>query len=409
MGQPGRHADCGRVLSVPPDTPPGKDLATQLAHVGRDPARQQGAVNPAIQRGSTVVAPTPDDLYRPGAVTYGREGFQAHRDLEAALCAVEGGAGATLAPSGLGACTLALLSVAQAGKVIFVSDSIYGPTRRFCDTVLARLGIETVYYDPRAGAGLAAQLHDGVGVVMVESPGSMTLEIQDIPAVVHAARAVGATTVIDNTWSAGIVFKPFDHGIDLSIQAVTKYQAGHADAFLGAVLAATPALDANVRGVAKAIGLAVAPEDVALALRGLRTLPLRFQRQADTGLQVARWLAGRPEVARVLHPALQSHPDHALWQRDFKGASGLFSVVLQPTHKARVDAFLQALHLFALGFSWGGYESLVLPCDPQIKRTAAPWRAPGPLLRFSIGLEAPQDLIADLESGFAAMPHAAGA
>lgn len=378
-----------------------KNIATALVHTGRAPSRQQGAVNPALQRGSTVVLPTPDDLYRPGVVTYGREGFQAHRDLEAAVCAVEGGAGATLAPSGLGACTLALFSVAAAGKRLLVTDSVYGPTRRFCDTVLTRLGVSTQYFDPRLGRGISAFLDESVGAVMLESPGSMTLEIQDVPAIVAAAKTVGAVCLIDNTWSAGLAFKPFDHGVDLSIQALTKYQAGHADAFLGAVLAATPALDAQVRATAKTMGLAVAPEDVLLTLRGMRTLTVRFARQAETALHLAHWLAKRPEVDCVLHPALASHPDHDLWRRDFTGAAGLFSIVLKPVAKDRLDAMLTGLRLFSLGFSWGGYESLILPCDPQIKRTAAPWNAAGPLLRLSVGLEAAEDLIADLEAGLA--------
>jgi cysteine-S-conjugate beta-lyase len=375
-------------------------LATQAAHLGRAPGRQQGAVNPALQRGSTVVAAHPDDLYRPGAVTYGREGFQIHRDLEDALSGLEGAAGAVLAPSGLGACTLALLTVARAGKRILVSDSIYGPTRRFCDSVLARMGVETIYYPPRIGAGINALLDAGVNAVMMESPGSMTLEIQDVPAIVKAAQTVNAATLIDNTYSAGLVFQPFAHGVDLSIQAATKYQAGHADAFMGAVLSANPAWDKQVRATAKTLGLAVSAEDAALTLRGLRTLPLRFARQSDSALTMARWLQTRPEVFQVLHPGLDSHPDHALWRRDFSGAAGLFSIVLQPEMADRLEALLTRMRLFALGFSWGGYESLILPCDPQITRTSAPWRAPGPLLRLSIGLEDPADLIGDLDQAF---------
>lgn len=382
---------------------PIRGVASRLAHVGRDPRRQQGAVNPPIQRGSTVVAETAADLYRPDAVTYGREGFQLHRDLEAAFVAIEGGAGATLAPSGLAACTLALMSVTGAGKRLLVSDSIYGPTRRFCDSVLARLGVETVYLPPRIGSGITALLGPDVAAVMMESPGSMTLEIQDAPAIARAARAVGAVTIIDNTWSAGLVFQPVSVGIDLSVQAATKYQAGHADAFMGAVIAATPSLDQKVRQTAKALGLAVSPEDAALTLRGIRTLPVRFARQADSALTVAQWLAQHPHVAQVLHPALPSHPDHALWRRDFSGASGLFSIVLHPTPPEKVSAMLEQLTLFAMGFSWGGFESLILPCDPQIKRTCEPWRAAGPLVRLSIGLEDPQDLIADLDHALNAL------
>jgi cystathionine beta-lyase len=265
------------------------------------------------------------------------------------------------------------------------------------------MGLNTTYAQPRIGADIGALLTPEVGVVMLESPGSMTLEIQDVPAIAAAARAVGARIVIDNTWSAGLVFQPLAHGADLSIQAATKYQAGHADAFMGAVIAATPALDDAVRQTAKALGLAVAAEDVFLTLRGIRTLPVRFARQAESALTVARWLHTHPAVAQVLHPGLPSHPDHALWARDFSGASGLFSVVLRPAPPAKVSALMEALSLFAMGFSWGGYESLVLPCDPQIKRTVEPWRAQGPLVRFSIGLEDPQDLIADLAQALQAL------
>ncbi|MGE3142952.1 MAG: cystathionine beta-lyase [Hyphomonadaceae bacterium] len=374
-------------------------METRLALAGRDPARFDGAVNPPLHRASTLVIPKVADLYGAPGKTYALEGMAVQEALCEALIAVEGGAGAQLAPSGLAACTLAILTVARAGGEVLVTDSCYGPTRRFCDTMLARLGVAARYYDPRIGAGIAELIGEKTCAVFLESPGSITFEIQDVPAICAAARARGVPTIIDNTWSAGLYFKPFAHGVDLSVQALTKYQAGHADLLLGAVLSADAAWAARVRRAYKELGLGAAPDDAYLALRGLRTMPVRLTAQSEAALTIARWLSGRAEVARVLHPALESHPDHALWARDFTGASALFGVVLKPVEAARLDAMLENLELFAMGFSWGGYESLIVPCDANITRTAAPWRAEGPLLRLSIGLEHPDDLSADLAAG----------
>ncbi|MGE3302157.1 MAG: cystathionine beta-lyase [Hyphomonadaceae bacterium] len=384
--------------------PPPGDLRpeTRLGLAGRDPSHQGGAVNPPVQRATTLVIDDPDDLYD-GPKTYALQGMDVHDALSAALASVEGGVGAVLAPSGLAACTLAILAVAREGGELLAADSVYGPTRRFCDRMLRRLGVRTRYYDPRIGAGIAALITPATCGVFLESPGSLTMEIQDVAAIAAAARAAGAPTIIDNTWSAGVYFKPFAQGVDLSVQALTKYQAGHADAFGGAVVCATPEWDARVRTAYRELGLGLGPDDAYLILRGMRTMYARLVQQQRAALQVAEWLAQRPEVARVLHPALASHPDHALWARDFTGASGLFSFVLKPVTKDRVDAMLRALSLFAMGFSWGGFESLIIPCDAQIIRTAAPWSAEGPLLRVSIGLEHPDDLIADLARGLAAL------
>lgn len=374
---------------------------TRVSRAGRDPARFDGAVNPAVHHASTIVIPRADDLYGKPIRTYALEGMAVQEALRAALVAVEGGAGAVLAPSGLAACTLAILTVARADSEILVVDSCYGPTRRFCDTMLKRMGCTPRYYDPRIGAGIADLITEKTSAIFLESPGSLTFEIQDVPAITAAARAKSVPTIIDNTWSAGLYFKPFDHGCDLSVQALTKYQGGHADLLLGAVICATTSWQERVRMAYKQLGLGAAPDDSFLALRGVRSMHARLAAQSASAHTIATWLAKRSEVARVLHPALESHPDHALWRRDFTGASGLFSVILKPADEVRLHAMLESLKIFAMGFSWGGFESLIVPCDPNITRTATTWRAEGPLLRLSIGLEHADDLIADLDAGFA--------
>jgi len=372
---------------------------TRLVRAGRATGPEHGAVNPAIQRGSTVLLPSTEALNGDGK-TYGLEGFEVHEALAAAVGDLVGAAGAVLVPSGLAACTLALLSSLAAGDEVLVTDSVYAPTRRFCDGMLARFGASTRYYDPRIGADIATLIGERTRALFLESPGSLTMEVQDIPALAAAAQARGVTTIIDDTWSAGVLFNPFAHGVDLSVQALTKYQGGHADVLLGAVLAREPARSARVQATAKELGLGCgAAEDAYLALRGLRTMPLRLERQGASALEIAQWLAAQPQVERVLHPALASHPDRALFARDFSGASGVFAFVLKSTSDTRVAAMLDGMRLFGLGFSWGGYESLIIHANPQLKRTAVPWRADGPLLRLSVGLEHPADLIADLDAG----------
>jgi cysteine-S-conjugate beta-lyase len=375
--------------------------ATRLAHAGREPARQHGFVNTPIYRGSTVLFPTTASLEANDQdFTYGRLGTPTVKALEDAIAELEGGHRTLLTPSGLSAIATTLMAFVGAGDEILVSDSVYRPTRRFCDHMLRRLGVGTVYYDPLIGAGIEKLIGKKTRVVFTESPGSQTFEVQDVPAIAKAAHAAGAVVVLDNTWATPLYFKPFAHGVDVSIQAATKYIVGHADAMLGAITANEQA----ARAVEKAhedLGLCPGPEDVYLGLRGLRSLGVRLERHQSSGLALARWLAERPEVARVLHPALASDPGHAFWSRDFTGASGLFSIVLKPVAQERLDAMLDGLTLFGMGYSWGGFESLILPFDPSAYRTATTWHAEGPALRLHVGLEDVGDLKADLEAGLA--------
>lgn len=374
---------------------------TRLAHAGREPARQHGFVNMPIYRGSTVLFPTVAALEANDQdFTYGRLGTPTVKALEAAIAELEGGYRTLLTPSGLSAIATALLAFVSAGDEILVADTVYRPNRRFCDNVLKRLGVTTIYYDPLIGAGIKSLITKKTRVVFAESPGSQTFEVQDIPAIVEATHAAGAMVILDNTWATPLFFKPFAHGVDVSIQAATKYIVGHADAMLGAITASEEASRA-VAKVHEDFGLCPGPEDVYLGLRGLRSLGVRLERHQKSALELARWLAGRPEVARVLHPALPGDPGHDLWKRDFTGASGLFSIVLKPVPHASVAAMLDGLSLFGMGYSWGGFESLILPFDPSAYRTATTWQADGPALRLHVGLEAVEDLKADLEAGFA--------
>lgn len=376
-------------------------LATRLVRAGRKDGAESGAVNPPIQRGSTVLFPDAVALHGPGK-SYGLDGFAVHDALSAALADISGASGAVLAPSGLAACSTALLAFTEAGGEVLVTDSVYAPTRRLCDGLLARHGVTTRYFDPRIGAGIDGLITERTKAIFLESPGSLTFEIQDVPAITAVAKKRGVATIIDDTWSAGIFFKPFDHGVDVSVQALTKYQGGHADVLLGAALAANPALVMRMQRVVKELGIGCgSAEDAYLTLRGLRTMPLRLAHQSASALRVAEWFATRPEVERVLHPALPSHPDHALFRRDFTGASSVFGIELKPVAQKRVAALLDGLELFGLGFSWGGYESLAIDCNEQHLRKATSWAKDRPLLRLSIGLEDADDLIADLEAGLA--------
>ncbi len=382
--------------------------ATRLVTGGRDTKAQYGFVNPPVYHASTVLYPTAEDqVAHRGRYVYGRRGTPTSEALEKALMELEGPACAAVAllPSGLAAISSALLSVVNAGDHILVSDSAYRPTRTFCDSILKRLGVETTYYDPLIGAGIANLFKPNTRAVFVEAPGSQSFEMQDIPAIAAVAHDKNAIVLMDNTWATPLYFRAFEKGVDLSIQAGTKYIGGHSDIMFGTVsanAATAPALKTTVGN----LGICAGPDDIYLALRGLRTLDVRLQRHMQSALTVARWLAARPEVLRVLHPGLETDPGHAIWKRDFSGSSGLFSIVLKPIGTKAVYAFMDALALFGMGYSWGGFESLVISFDCDEYRTATKWAPGGPTLRIHIGLEDVGDLIADLERGFAAMKAA---
>ena len=381
---------------------------TRLVTGGRDPFSYHGFVNPPVHHASTVLYPNADDmLANRGRYHYGRRGTPTSEALEQAMAQIEGAAcaGVALAPSGLAAISVALLSHAGAGDHILVSDNVYEPTRTLCNSVLKRLGIETTYYDPLIGDGIAGLFKPNTRLVFVETPGSLSFEMQDVAAIAAVAHAKGALAAMDNTWATPLYFRPLDFGVDLSIQAGTKYISGHADVMIGMV-AANAAAWPQLHKTVGTMGLCVGPDDIYLALRGLRTLSVRLARHQESGLKIARWMQDRPDVARVLYPPLESDPGHALWKRDFSGACGLFAVVLKPAPDAGVRAFLDALKLFGLGYSWGGFESLIIPFDCTKHRTATQWAPGGPTLRLHVGLEDVDDLIADLERGFAALATA---
>jgi cystathionine beta-lyase len=382
--------------------------ATRLVVGGRNPFANHGFVNPPVHHVSTVLYPSADDYRaRRAPYVYGRRGTPTSEALESALAELEGPAcaGVALLPSGLAAITAAVLSVTGSGSHMLVTDSVYQPTRKFCDRLLARYGVATTYYDPMIGAGIAALMRPDTRAVFVESPGSLSFEVQDVPAIAAAAHARGATVLMDNTWATQLYFRALDKGVDLSIQAATKYIGGHSDVMLGCVSANARTWE-GLRDTVWELGLCVGPDDIYLGMRGLRTMGVRLAQHQQSGLRVARWLEQRPEVARVLHPALAGCPGHSIWQRDFTGASGLFSIVLKPVSEAAVNAFLDELELFGMGASWGGFESLAIPFDCAGIRTATQWAARGPALRFHIGLEDVEDLIGDLERGFAALAAA---
>jgi cystathionine beta-lyase len=377
---------------------------TTLVTAGRDTEAQKGFVNPPVVHGSTVLYPTAEDLHaHRGEFQYGRHGTPTTRALQEALMALEGPqcAGVGLAPSGLSAITTTLLAVLNAGDHLLVCDNAYRPSRNFCSGLLARYGVETTYFDPLVGAGIAGLFRPNTKAVLVEAPGSQSFEMPDIPAIATVAHARGALVIDDNTWATALYHRSLDQGVDISMQAATKYVGGHSDIMFGTISAnakAWPMISEAIR----LLGVCAGPDDVFLALRGLRTLAVRLAQHHRSALEIARWLKTRPEVLRVLHPALESDPGHAIWKRDFTGASGLFSIVLKPAPQKAVDALLNAVKLFGMGYSWGGFESLIIPFDCAPYRTATRWAPGGPALRLHIGLENVDDLKADLERGFAA-------
>jgi cystathionine beta-lyase len=391
-------------MSDTPERTPRRP-ATQAAHLGRDPRKFLGAVNTPVFRASTIIFPTVADLEaaargeHPG-ISYGLHGLPTVRDLQTAVAELEGGPAAFAVPSGLTATTLPLLALLRAGDHVLVTDSVYGPTRRFCDLHLTRLGIGVDYYDPLAGAAIERAFRPNTRVVFTESPGSLTFEVQDIPAIAAVAHAHGAKVVLDNTWATPLYFRAFAHGVDVSVHAATKYLGGHSDVLLG-VIVTNAATQPALHRLWTDTGVTAATDDCFLGLRGLRTLAVRLARHQQSALEIAHWLRARPEVREVIYPALPGARGHELWKRDFSGATGLFGVVLHPVAKARVDAMLDGMRLFAMGWSWGGFESLIIPTWPERARTATRWEAGGPCLRLHVGLEDPADLIDDLSDGLA--------
>lgn len=378
---------------------------TRIVHVGSHPEKFLGAMNPPVYRASTVVFPSVAAMREAGknrfdVTYYGRHGTPTSFALEEAMADLEDGYRSVAVCSGLAAITVALMAFVKSGDHVLMADTVYDPSRRVAQ-FLETCGVETTFYDPMIGPGLEDLVKPNTKVVFAESPGSLTFEVQDIPAIARVAHAHGAKLLLDNTWAAGYFFKPFDHGVDVSIQAATKYIAGHADVMIGLVTAKTEEDWRAVKTQSAIMGYCAGPDECYLTLRGLKTLDVRMQRHQETGLKLAHWLAARPEVASVLHPALPSCPGHETWKRDFTGSSGLFSIVLKDVAPSRVEAMLDGMDIFAMGFSWGGFESLMIPANPTTIRTATKWHTTGPLLRLHAGQEDPDDLIADLESGFA--------
>jgi cysteine-S-conjugate beta-lyase len=376
---------------------------TLLGHAGNRPAANFGIVNPPVYHASTILFPSlaaqeaaARDMT--AGVTYGRNGTPTSFALEEAVAVLEGADHAVAMPSGLAAVAGALLSFLKAGDHLLMVDSVYEPVRKLCNAMLAGFGIETTYYDPAIGAGVTALIRPNTRLVYLETPGSLTFEVQDVPAIVGAAKAAGCLTVLDNTWATPLFFKPVVHGVDIVIHAATKYIVGHADTMMGLILC-PQAHYKRIRRVVHGLGYCAAPDDCYLALRGLRTLAVRLARHQATALALARWLHAQPEVDRIMHPAMPDHPSHALWRRDFTGSTGLFGFVLKSTPAPALAAMLDGMKLFGMGFSWGGYESLLVRVRPEAVRSATRWPADRPTLRLHAGLEDPGDLIEDLDQG----------
>ncbi|MEK9678916.1 MAG: cystathionine beta-lyase [Rhodospirillaceae bacterium] len=383
----------------------GKRPQTTIVHAGSHPEQHMGAMNTPVYRASTIAFPSVEAIQdgiknKFDSVFYGRHGTPSTFSLEEAMAAVEGGHRSVAVPSGLAAIVVSLLTYLKSGDHLLMVDSVYEPTRSFCARLESHYGIETTFYDPLIGAGIKDLIQPNTKVVFTESPGSLTFEVQDLPTISAAAHEQGVKVLLDNTWSGGHFFKPFEHGVDVSIQAATKYIVGHADVMMGLITTASQEDWLEIKTANAAMGYSVGSDDCYLALRGLRTLDVRLQRHQETGLALANYLQDRPEVAKVLHPALPDCPGHEIWQRDFTGSSGLFGVILNDVPQDRVVAMLNGMELFTMGFSWGGFESLMIQTTPARARTATTWEAAGPTLRLHVGQEDVDDLIADLDNGF---------
>lgn len=376
-------------------------IDTLVTHSGRAPEQHFGMVNTPVYRASTILFPNLAALEaKEGAkLRYGRRGTPTTHALEDAICALEGADRALLAPSGVSALSVVLMSYAEPGAHFLVTDSSYGPTRKFCEFTLRKLGIETTYYDPSIGARIEDLIRPETKLIWMESPGSQTFEVQDVAAITEVARRHGIATAIDNTWSGGYFFQPISHGVDISLQAGTKYISGHSDLMLGTIACNTAVYD-RLRETYLRFGLCVSPDDAYLALRGLRTIGVRMKQHHDSGLQIANWLLDQPEVLRVMHPALPQDPGHDLWQTYFSGASGLFGFVMKSVEHDALARMFDGFSLFGMGSSWGGFESLIVPSNPSVYRTATEWTPGGQTVRIHVGLEDPKDLIGELRKGF---------
>jgi cystathionine beta-lyase len=379
--------------------------ATSLVLAGRSPFEHEGFVNTPLYRGSTILSETYDDLiHHRGRYSYGRRGTPTIDALATALATFEKSAGVLLTPSGLSAISTALLAVVKSGDHILAADTVYRPTRVVCESILKRLGVETTYFDPLTGSNLSSLFRKNTSAVFLEAPGSQSFEMMDVPMVAKAAREHGAVSLMDNTWATPLYFRPHEHGVDISIQAGTKYLGGHSDINLGTI----SVNEQHYKRVLQThgdLGINPGPEDVYLALRGLRTMSVRLERHMASGIRIAKWLQSRPEVLRVLHPALETDPGYAIWKRDFDGACGLFSFILKPQYEKKIAAFFDTLALFGMGYSWGGFESLAIPFDCSSYRSATEWKPGGPAVRLHIGLEDPDDLIDDLTEGLKALAN----
>jgi len=381
---------------------------TKLVHLGRGPSSFEGTVNLPVYRASTILSADMDsyihrfdDEKNLTDITYGARGTQNSRALGEAIADLEGGHGTIVTTSGLSAISVTLGALVSAGDHILISDSVYGPTRTFCNQVLSRYGVTTEYYSPDIGDAIAELIQKNTRLVFMEAPGSLTFEMQDIPGITRAAKEKGVLTVMDNTWATPVFFRPLEHGVDISIQAGTKYIAGHSDLVIGMVTSSSEAIHRMLVSQAHNLGDAASPDDCYLALRGLRTLSVRLYRQQESTLKVATWLADQPQVYRVLYPALADDPGHALWKRDFKGASSLFGLAMHSEDETAVKAMADSLEYFQIGSSWGGYESLIAFNHMPVARERVSWTEKPFMLRVHIGLEDPEDLIADLTQGLA--------